>query len=373
MTTGEGDGRGPTPVEEYPDRTQYAGVRRRQRTRRRRGRVTIVIVVLILVPLLVLGTGVAWFWYQLGGDSTGTTVPVHLQRGWGVSQVADELAKKHIVRSSLAFNVYARFNGENSFQAGTYDLRQQLGVKGAVRELKKGPRIDYVLLKIPPGLWVKQIAARVAALGGGRSAENFLDGTRNNAVRSKFEPADVSNLEGLLRPDTYKISESQDEISILATLVDTFDSHAEKLGLANANVRGYTAYDIIKVASIIESEAKVDADRQLIASVIYNRLAANMPLQIDATVLYARGDPKNRHLSVKDLAMKSPYNTYAQTGLPPTPIAAVSDKSLLAALAPADTTFLYYVLAGKDGHHAFSSTAEQWQRDVDAARAQGLL
>ena len=163
------------------------------------------------------------------------------------------------MRSALAFNIYARFNGENSFQAGTYDLREKLGVKGAVRELKKGPRIDYVVLKIPPGFWVKQIAARVAALGGGRSAQTFLDGTRNNAVRSTFEPADVSNLEGLLRPDTYKISESQDEIAILQTLVKTFDSHAEKLGLATANVRGHTAYDIIKVASIIESEAKVDA------------------------------------------------------------------------------------------------------------------
>jgi UPF0755 protein len=96
-------------------------------------------------------------------------------------------------------------------------------------------------------------------------------------------------------------------------------------------------------------------------------------LQIDATVIYARGDPKNRRLSAKDLLLKSPYNTYAQPGLPPTPIAAVSDKSLLAAMAPADTNYLYYVLAGKDGHHAFSSTAEQWQRDVEAARAQGLL
>jgi UPF0755 protein len=372
MTTGE-DGGGAGPVDEFPDHSQYSGVRRHARSRRRRGRVTIVIVVLILVPLLVLGTGVAWFWYQLGGESTGKTVQVHLQPNWGLSQVADELAKDHIVRSSLAFNIYARFNGDSSFQAGTYELREKLGVKGAVRELKKGPRIDYQLLTIPPGLWVQQIAGRVAGLGGGRSAQNFIDGTRNNAVRSKFEPADVSNLEGLLRPDTYKISESQDEISILQTLVDTFDSHAEKLGLTTANVRGYTAYDIIKVASIIESEAKVDADRQLIASVIYNRLAANMPLQIDATVLYARGDPKNRHISAKDLSLKSPYNTYLRPGLPPTPIAAVSDKSLLAAMAPADTTYLYYVLAGKDGHHAFSSTAEQWQQDVAAAKAKGLL
>ena len=368
-----GDDGGAPPVEEIRPRPIDSGVRR-SRYRRRRGRVTIVVLGLILVPLLALGSGVGWFWYQLGGESSGAEVQVRLQRGWGVSQVAEELADKHVVRSALAFNIYARFNGEKSFQAGTYYLREQLGVRGAVRELKKGPRINYVILKITPGMWVKQIAARVAALGGGRSAQSFLDGTRNNAVRSIFEPADVSNLEGLLRPDTYKISESQDEIAVLQTLVKTFDQHATALGLATANVRGYTAYDIIKVASIIESEAKLDKDRQLIASVIYNRLAAKMPLQIDATVLYARGDPNNRKLSLKDLQIKSPYNTYLpNTGLPPTPIAAVSDKSLLAAMAPADTTYLYYVIAGKDGHHAFSSTPEQWQRDVAAARAQGLL
>ena len=335
---------------------------------------TIVIVALIMVPLIVFASGVAWFLYELGGKPTGAKVEVHLQRGWGVPRIADELARDHVVRSSLVFNIYARFNGDNSFQAGTYDLRENLGAKGAVKALKKGPRIDYVVLTVPPGLWIKQIASRVAALGGGRSAQTFLDGSRNNAVRSVFEPAGVSNLEGLLRPDTYKISESQDEIAVLQTMVTAFDAHAAKLGLNNASVRGYGPYQIIIVASMIEAEAKVPQDRPLIASVIYNRLAAKMPLQIDSTVLYARGDPKNRHLSTKDLNINSPYNTYLpNSGLPPTPIGSVSDASLVAAMVPADTTYLYYVLAGKDGHHAFSSTADQFQKDVDAARAQGLL
>ena len=350
-----------------------AGVRRRARPRRRRGRVTIVIAALILVPLLVFGSGVAWFWYELGGESSGAKVSVHLERGWGVPRIAEQLADQHVVRSSFAFNIYARFNGDNSFQAGTYDLRENLGVRATVRELKKGPHIDYVILRVPPGLWLKQIAARVGRLGGGRSAQVFLDSTRNNAVRSVFEPADVASLEGLLRPDTYKISESQDEISIVQTMVTAFDTHAGQLGLTNANVQGRSPYEIITIASMIEAEAKVPQDRPLIASVIYNRLAANMPLQIDSTVLYARGNPKDRHLSPQDLALKSRYNTYLNVGLPPTPIGSVSDASLIAALAPASTTYLYYVLAGKDGHHAFASTLEEQQRNIDAARQKGLL
>ena len=160
------------------DRPRAYGTGVRRRPRRRRGRVTAVVLVLILVPLLVLGSGIGWFWYQLGGESSGKTVQVHLQPNWGLSQVSDQLAKQHIVRSSLAFNIYARFNGDSSFQAGTYELRETLGVRGAVRELKKGPRIDYQLLTIPPGLWVQQIAGRVAGSGGGPRAPTIIAGAR---------------------------------------------------------------------------------------------------------------------------------------------------------------------------------------------------
>ncbi len=345
---------------------------RGRRPRRRRGRITAVIVIVVLLPFLVVGSSALWFWWQLGTHgSPGEVVHVQIDRGWGVPRIAEELEKQDIVNSALAFNVYSRFNGDSSFQAGTYDLRKHLGIRATVEALKDGPRIDYVPLAIPPGLWIKQIATRVGRLPG-RDARPFLQGTRNNAVRSVYEPEGVSNLEGLVRPDTYRVSNSQDEIGILQAMVTAFDANAKKLGL-NAEVNGHSAYDIIKVASLIESEAKVPQDRPLIASVIYNRLAQNMPLQIDSTVIYARGNPADRGLSQKDLQMESPYNTYVHNGLPPTPIGAVSDASLKAALAPAQTDFLYYVLAGKDGHHAFASTFEEHERNIEAARQLGLL
>jgi UPF0755 protein len=352
--------------------SQDHGPYRRRTRRRRRGRTTAVIVVVVLLPLLALGSAAAWFLWQLDAHGKpGAVVHVQIDKGWGVPRIAGELERRHIVGSALAFNVYARFNGESSFQAGTYDLKTNIGVRAAVRELKKGPRINYVILRVPPGLWLKQVAARVGRLPGS-SARSFLQGTRNNAVRSVFEPAGTSNLEGLVRPDTYKVSNSQDEIAILQTMVSTFDARAERLGL-KADVNGFTAYQIITVASLIESEAKVPPDRPLIASVIYNRLAQNMPLQLDSTLIYARGDPKNRKLSVQDLAIKSPYNTYLHTGLPPTPIGSLSDASLRAAIAPAHTTYLYYVLAGKDGHHAFASTYDEQQQNIENAKRLGLL
>ena len=115
------------------------------------------------------------------------------------------------------FNV-SRLHGDNSFQAGTYYLHKNLGVKDAVKALQKRPHIDYVVLRVPPGLWMTQIAERVGRLGG-RAAAPFLQDTHNNSVRSVFEPQGVTNLEGLVRPDTYNISGSQDEISVLQTMV----------------------------------------------------------------------------------------------------------------------------------------------------------
>jgi len=341
---------------------------------RRGRRITAVILVVVLVPLFALGASVAWFFWELDGHGKpGAVVHVTLERGWGVPRIAKELHHDGVIGSALVFNVYTRLHGDNSFQAGTYYLHKNLGVKDAVKALQKGPRIDYVLLRVPPGLWMTQIAERVGRLGG-RHAAPFLQDTHNNSVRSAFEPDGVTNLEGLVRPDTYKISGAQDEISILQTMVTAFDRNAIKMGLTNANVDGHTAYDIIKVASLIESEAKVPQDRPLIASVIYNRLRANMPLQIDSTVIYGRGDHTNRKLTPADLQnVKSPYNTYLHNGLPPTPIGSFSDASLRAAMAPAQTDYLYYVLAGKDGHHAFASTYEQQQANIEAARRAGVL
>jgi len=107
--------------------------------------------------------------------------------------------------------------------------------------------------------------------------------------------------------------------------------------------------------------------------VIYNRLAQNMPLQIDATLIYARGDPTNRKLSDHDKQINSVYNTYTHAGLPPTPIAAVSTASLKAALAPATTPYLYYVVIDKKGDTAFATTLEQQNANIAQAKANGAF
>jgi UPF0755 protein len=342
----------------------------------RRQRTALVIIALVVVPLIVLASGGIWFWWQLdppGG--AGSKIQVEIARGCGVPCIGDELSSKGVIGSSFVFSVYSRLNGDSKYEAGTYELRKHMGVRNAVKTLAAGPRIDYTKLTVPPGLWESEIASRVAALGG-RSADAFLAATQNNAVRSDFEPPDTHNLEGLLWPDTYKISASEDEIQVLQTMRTTFQEKAASLGLTPATtVQGHDAYDIIKIASLVEAEAKVPEDRPLIASVIYNRLAHNPPmqLQIDATLIYARGDPQKRTLTNADKQIKSPYNTYAHFGLPPTPIAAVSAASLEAALHPAQTNYLFYVVINKNGKHAFASTLQEHQHNIEIARQNGVL
>jgi UPF0755 protein len=339
-----------------------------------RGRRTaIVLIGLVVVPLVALAIGGVWFWWQLdppGG--AGGKVEVQIAHGCGVPCIGDELSHRGVIGPSWVFNVYSRLNGDTNFKAGTYELRKNMGVSSAVKTLKAGPHVAFVRLTIPPGFWLKQTAARVGKLPG-LHVDPFVEATQNNAVRSAFEPAGTNNLEGLLWPDTYNISADEDEIQVLSTLVQTFERRTLALGLSNANVQGHTAYDIVKVASLVEAEAKVDADRPLIASVVYNRLARNMPLQIDATLIYARGDPRNRKLSDRDKLIDSPYNTYIHTGLPPTPIAAVSTASLKAALAPASSPYLYYVVIDKKGNTAFATTLEQQNANIALAKANGAF
>ena len=210
-------------------------------------------------------------------------------------------------------------------------------------------------LALPPGLTFDEIAARVGRLPG-RSADRFRAVAASGTVRSKFQPATVQSLEGLTWPDTYFVSSTEDEQAILRTIVQAFDRHGDAIGLGQSP----DPYRAVVIASLIQREAGVDEDRPLIAAVVENRLRDRMPLQIDATVVYARGGG-TAPLTDADFQRNSPYNTYLVAGLPPTPISTVTEPSLRAALHPANVPYKYYVLTDKNGKHAFAVTFAEHQ------------
>ncbi len=339
--------------------------RRRPRPTRRRGRLFLVLGLLILPFLLAA----VWFWLQLDpiGDP-GAPVAVTIPKGEGVSGIGDRLEHRGVIGSSLAFSIYARLSGSSGFQAGTYRLREDLGVRSAIDVLDQGPKQHYTTLALPPGLTFAEVAARIGALPG-RSADRVTQLATEGRVRSTFEPKNGTNsLEGLTWPDSYSVEDHESEADILRTIVGAFDRRAIAAGLPAAP----DPYRTVIVASLIQREAGVDEDRPLIAAVVENRLRQGMPLQIDATVLYARGGGTGP-LTDADFARDSPYNTYQVDGLPPTPISTVTLASLTAALHPADVAYLYYVLTDSNGKHAFATTYAQHQANIADARRRGVI
>jgi UPF0755 protein len=336
----------------------------------RRGR----IVLGALAVLLVVGLGTTmWVLRQVNpGGGLGEKVAVDIVPGTSAAVVADRLEDKGVITSAQIFRLYLKVKGgAGNIQSGEYALRTNLSMGDAQAALRRGPSIKFDRLTVPEGLTLDQIADRVGALPG-RSRDRFLAAAKSGAVRSKWQTPGQNNLEGLLFPDTYLVTDKEDDTAILRRLVSRFDQVADEVGLGSAAApTGLGPYQLIVAASLVESEAKVKEDRPLIASVISNRLQKGMKLQIDATVLYAIGH-KDKVL-YSDLEVDSPYNTYRIDGLPPTPISAVGKASLEAMLHPATTTYLYYVLSDKNGKHAFATTPAEFEALKVEARRKGLI
>jgi UPF0755 protein len=347
------------PRREVPAR----GAARHERRRRRRRTLVVLAIVtaLILVPVLVVG---GWFVYQLDppGDP-GAPVSLDIQPGWGAREAGDALSARGVIGSALAFQVWARVQG-TSFQAGTYELREDMGVRAAAAALSDGPSrvlaANEAKLLVPPGLTISQIADRVGALPG-HSRDAFLATVASGVVRSKYQAAGVTSLEGLTWPDTYFIGEHETDEEILRVLVDAFDQHGDAVGLGTPSASGWSPYQAVVVASLIQGEAG-GPDQANVAGVILNRLQRGMPLQIDSTLCYAKGGcppvPSNA-----DKQIDSPYNTYRVTGLPPTPILTVTESALRAAKAPASNDYLFYV-TGDDGVTRFASTLAGQEQNI---------
>lgn len=328
----------------------------------------------VAVMAVVALVAAVWLARQLNPSGPpGPLVRVAIQPGASVAGIARQLEQENVLTSARLFRLYVRFKGDDGgFQAGEYVLRERMAMSSVVDALGQGPEIRYSRLIVPEGLTLTEIAERVGKLPG-RDGGRFLELARSGQIRSRLQPPGVDTLEGLLFPDTYLLTDKEDEPAVLRRLVTRFDEVAGSVGVDGpGRPAGLSPYEVVVAASLVETEAKVDEDRPLIASVIENRLERKMRLQIDATVLYALGRHKSRVL-FKDLEIDSPYNTYKVDGLPPTPIGASGRASLEAMMKPADTEFIYYVLFEKNGKHAFAETAAEFERLKAESRRKGVL
>jgi UPF0755 protein len=343
-------------------------VERRLRKRRRR-RGVLVMGALAALAGLVVFQALQWSAArERKAVPPGLKVTITVRSGEGSVEIGRALRDAGVVDSVNRFRDVAQERGLDSrLKPGTYQLETGMSIDAVLDILAKGPSTG-IPLTIPEGYTVAQIAKKLAATG------QFTKEEVDKALKSRdlivpLRPKGVTSLEGLLFPDTYGVEKDDTAVSVLQEMADQLEVVLSRYQLSTAP-QGRNPYEVLIVASMIEREAKVDADRPKIAAVIYNRLAAGKNLEIDATVEYAVGHSK---LTAKDLRSNSPYNTYTSDELPPTPIAAPGEAAIEAALKPADGDWLYYVLATKEGEHAFTDSYEEFVELKAQAKAKGLL
>jgi peptidoglycan lytic transglycosylase G len=359
------------------DLTPAAAPRGPDDRRGRRVRLVVVLVLFFLVAGAVYAAAAKYSGCRDAPDATGASVSFDVPEGATGHDVVARLHEQGLIRCGGAVgDLLLRGTGKaDQIRAGTYALTVGMSLDDIVAALTSPPpEVPTVRLTVPEGLRI------ASTYPGERSISSVVAGqTRVSAKafvraasdvrehRSAYLPKGATSLEGVLFPDTYQLKQKGLTADIVVdTMLHQFDAVAAQIDLAGgAKALGLTPYQVVIVASMIEREAQVEGDRAKIASVIYNRIAQGMTLGIDATLLYDDPTPDGQ-LSTSDLKTDTPYNTRITAGLPPTPIASPGQASLEAALHPAKTGYLYYVLCPPDGPgvHRFATTLREHNANV---------
>lgn len=338
--------------------------------------------ILLLVPALGLGSWASWNWWnnaiapaQAIAPSATKTVPLHIKSGTAAQQIGRQLETAGLIRSSQAWNMWARWlqwqNPQGGFKAGNYQLSPNQSMQNIAQKIWQG-EVTQLTYTIPEGWSLRQMAEYFEKQGF-FSAQDFLT-EASQIPRSEYPwlPANLPHLEGFLYPDTYKLNgDSVTPKVIIRQMLNQFQQVALPVYEAQKSQTELNFLEWVTLGSIVEKEAVIPQERSRIAGVFTARLRKGMLLQTDPTVEYALNirQTVDQPLTFAQIKVASPYNTYINPGLPPTPIASPGIASLKAALAPEDTSYLYFV-ARYDGTHVFSRTLSEHTAAQVAIRKQ---
>ncbi|HEX2098567.1 MAG TPA: endolytic transglycosylase MltG [Rubrobacteraceae bacterium] len=314
-------------------------------------RVLLLIVVLCGIALLASTV--------FGGGEVPITVVV--EEGDALASVADKLEEAGVISSPTLFELKARIEGAaTEIKPGEYQFAPGEDADEILESLSAGDSVSAFEVAIPEGLTLTQ-TAQVIEEQSSISAEEFEAAAKKTDYGYTFlDDQTIETTEGFLFPKKYKFEKNADAPEVVKRLLEQYRIETKDLDFAEAReFLDLTEYQILTVASLVERESANPEERPLVASVIYNRIRAKMPLQVDATIQYALGQPKE-NLTLTDLDVDSPYNTYVKPGLPPGPIANPSRESIEAALQPAQTDYLYYVLEAGGKEHFFTDAYDEF-------------
>ena len=316
--------------------------------------------VVFLFALVVAGVA-AWLVLTPYGPSAETFV--NLAPGSTSARIGGELEQAGVIRSRIAFDL-VRVLKRGTLKAGVYRFDHPVPVPEIYSRIERGD-VYTVAVTIPEGANIFDIGTRLQKAGIGTRRQFLLAAVEDVGLVKDLDP-EARSLEGYLFPDTYRFSPNATDTQVVQTMVHRFRAAAGTLGLSG------DIHRIVTIASLVERESAIASERPLVASVFDNRLAKNMPLMSDPSVIYGLElDGRWRGaIHQSDLTFDTAYNTYLHAGLPPGPVANPGTGSLRAAMSPAKTDYFYFVAAGANpqGGSLFATTLEQHHRDVAGYR-----
>jgi len=329
-----------------------------------------------MLVLAIGGVGAAILSLVTPREHAAAARVITIAPGTDARRILHRLAEEGIIAHPLPVLAYLALTRQGAhLKAGDYRFPSPISPLEVIRRLIRGEVVTEKIT-IPEGLNRFEIAELIARLPI-RDADRALEFTEDASLIRDLDPQ-ADSLEGYLFPDTYTYTPSTSARDLIARMVRRFRAVFTEEDRARARALGFTVREIVTLASLIEKEAKLPEERPLISSVFHNRLRRGMRLECDPTVLYAallEGE-EDRIIHRSDLARPSPYNTYLYPGLPPGPIASPGREALRAALYPASTDYLYFVVDGtrQDGAHRFARTWAEHQANVALyRRAQARL
>lgn len=355
-------------IEQLKERVDALHLLRVEGQSKKRSGVTATIIGLLLIAF-VMGAIYLIYTTAIGAGTAGEPVQITVEEGDSLSVVADKLSSSGAIESATGFKLEARLKGGGTLiKPGDYTFEPGTENAEILAQLTADRPDPTFTFTVPEGLTLEQTANTISS-GTEIPADNFEKAAKETDYGYAFlDNPDIETTEGFLFPKQYEFKEGTEAPLIVNRMLEQYLIETQNLDFGEAReATGLNEYELLTVASLIEREAANSEERPKVASVIYNRLNVDMPLQIDATIQYARGEPKER-LSLEDLEIESPYNTYTNKGLPPGPICSPSLDSIKAALEPADTDFVYYVLKKNGNEHFFT---ESYDRFLEAKAAAG--
>ncbi len=328
-----------------------------------------------LILIGVLGAG-SWFaWAVLTPVEPSSPTFVMLRPGYTTRRIAAELKGAGIIRSQEAFVLWRYFHRGRSLKAGEYRFDKSANIIDIQKRLRRGDVYLHTVV-VPEGYTMFDIARVIEEAGLG-PAEDFVKAAQSDtALIADLDPS-ARTLEGYLFPETYEFSRMMTTHDMAAAMVKQFRQVAGQAGLLPNSTVGMTEavtmprpmHELVTMASIVEKETSVPAERPEVASVYYNRLNKRIALDADPSIIYAEllAGTYQGALHHADMSFSSPYNTYRNAGLPPGPICNPGRSALEAAMHPAETDYFYFV-ADAQGHHRFARTMEEHNKNVIAYR-----